>query len=687
MSYPNPNDIKEIQQRYHSFSDSGKKPFTNLQLSLLERDFNSFLRDAGIPLGADRKIPETGGVPRIFVLGLDAEGNEKPMTPQEAGIDMTPKSPEFWRQVSMGNVFAYPAGSGSPVQLRAGDDPDATDGDFGYTEPVEPEKMPARQIKKPGVFARFFHKVSGGRWFKEVAVYAKQQDRQEFKHELSAMNGKRASGADDELAEAQQAIRDEKRRNKQQELEKKLAAAREAENEFQTGYEDLHSVYKPIPEKKEHLLKKPGKAGLYTEEHFKTLKPIGKDELDLSKIPIAPKGKLGPSASEKDFCAVAMFAGMKYQNAEGAKEPSQITDIHAVDSFKKNLGFTDAQARQLMADGYSNMFTSDLFHIRDNTGGFFKVGVNNARQDAANAFNAYKSGDKEPLAKLIAFGVGRSSAETVNVVGSPGKTAKGIFRMGAHLLTLMDKDPELKALALKSGMTEKQLNTVKATSEYLKLDDARKRANVKLLEAAAAGKELPAEEKKSCMEAIIKPTLVEKMWVTENSADSEKLQEIEKKMLNSKRPTFEQLEAWKKNPSSRPAPPEGKFWKDTGDRFLEIVKQLYKPVPQVVSSLKDQADLDKIARRIAAEDQVEKKSCEELAALYTGSAANKLPERVVQISGELQAGKEAPQEKPELHQKGPENGKKVEEEPEIDLEKNLDIDAIIKGGQQGGIQI
>ena len=67
-------------------------------------------------------------------------------------------------------VFAYPAGSEKPVQLRAGDDSNVS-GDFGYTEPVDPENMPARQIKRPGGFARFFNMISGGRWFKEVTAY------------------------------------------------------------------------------------------------------------------------------------------------------------------------------------------------------------------------------------------------------------------------------------------------------------------------------------------------------------------------------------------------------------------------------------------------------------------------------------------------------------------------------------
>ena len=157
------------------------------------------------------------------------------MTPQEAGIDMSPKSPEFWRQVSMGSVFAYPAGSKSPVQLRAGDDPVSTGGDFGYTRPAEPESIPARQMKQPGLFKRILNRLGGGRWFQEVNACNRAQDRTLLRRELSEMNMKRAGSEDDELAPAQQAVMEEEAQKEKEALEKELAEAREDEKEFQAG--------------------------------------------------------------------------------------------------------------------------------------------------------------------------------------------------------------------------------------------------------------------------------------------------------------------------------------------------------------------------------------------------------------------------------------------------------------------
>ena len=77
----------------------------------------------GIVEGKDGSIPETEGVPRIFVMGKGKDGHDTMMSLKEAGIDFGSK--EFWRQSQMGNVFAYPAGgdkarsdeAGAPRQL------------------------------------------------------------------------------------------------------------------------------------------------------------------------------------------------------------------------------------------------------------------------------------------------------------------------------------------------------------------------------------------------------------------------------------------------------------------------------------------------------------------------------------------------------------------------------------------
>ena len=701
MAYSKEEDIRELQQRCHAYADTEKPAFTDVQLGILDRDFNVFLKDAGIPVGADRKVPESGGVPRIFIMGVDANGVEKPMSLDEAGIQLTPKNKKFWEQVGMGNVFVYPAGSEHPIQIQA--DSEKNFGEMlGYSRPVLPQQMPERQIKQPGIFARIMHTISFGRLYKEVAAYNNQQKqnlKQELKNKLASMDSARASSRAGELAQAREAQRLEAEAEHQKKLNDKVQNAKKQVNAYNDGYKILHSVYKPVPEKHEYLRKDiaKGKEGLYTDEHFATLKTFSKDELDLSKITLAAKGKIGPSVSEKDFCAVAMFAGMHYSIAENARvtDPNApAVDIHAVSTMQKNLGITQEQARQLQVEDYNGMYTMDCFIVpksRDNSGEYFEKGVNGARQMTANAFNAYKNGNKEPLAKLLAFGIDRTCNAMVSFNGVPGNSYKGVMQMGNHLTTIMDKDPELKQLAFKNGMTDKQLKAVENLSEYFKINDARNKAQLKLAEAAANHTELPQEEKEACMKTIIKAKIVDQMWGSEAKLENEQTREVQDKMINPENMvmvSYEQNALWKEHPEQRPAPPEGKFWSDTGMNKFTYAQRLYRPIPSTISSIKGHASLDEVVDRMISEDKLGEKSCEELVSLYNDASrqAKNLPARSVQIAEDIKNEKELGLDQ-NLNINDVIKEKEIGPLDDPKLDEPLNINAEIEKKQGGGIQI
>lgn len=644
MAYP--KDAKEIKQRNHSFEDLGIAGVNDKTLSFLDRDLGYFLREAGIPLGQDRKVPETGGIPRIFVMGVDAQGVERPMSLEEAGLDLSPGNRKFWEQVNMGNVFAYPAGEDNPVQLQAnlGD----YQGKFGYSKPVLPENMPARQMKRPGFFARFMHGISGGRLYKEVAVYNDLQTnerRLETQSKLESFRSAREFGKVDERVEAQVFEDNIRKQKEQQSLEGKLSDAKKEITASADGYKIFHSVYKPVPEKHEYLRKDPdkGKFGLYTDQHFADIKVFSKDELDLSKITLAPKGKLGPAVSEKDYCAVAMFAAMKPEAASKTKlydESFAKSDIHCAASLQKLLGISKEQAEQLSVSGYNGAVTTDLFIVpasRDNNGTYFKDVLNTGRQTAADAFNAYKNGNKEPLAKLIAFGIDQTCNQMVSIVSAPGNETKGGLAMGLHLTTMMKKDPELKQLAFKNGMTQKQLKSVEMMPEYFKLDTARKDAELKLAESAAKGTVLSGEEKEACMKAILKARLFDQIWVSEARKETDKTREVEEKLLGNMEPIPEDKhDLWMKHPEMRPEPPEGKIWQDSAVSMTTYAQRLFREIPPVIGTLKNQASLDEIVDRMVLEDAPAGKSAEELYKIAVDSkTANNLPARSMRIAEDI----------------------------------------------------
>ena len=157
-------------------------------------------------------------------------------------------------------------------------------------------------MKAPGFFARLFNRISGGRWFKDVQAYDMQQDKVhklERESELNQLEARRDlhKGAEQTIADTAQ--EEEKKAQHQTALDKFVDTAKLKESASEKGYEILRSVYTPVPEKKDYLLKTPAKEGLYNEEHFKSLKVFSKDELDLSKIVIAPKGKIGPPPAKR----------------------------------------------------------------------------------------------------------------------------------------------------------------------------------------------------------------------------------------------------------------------------------------------------------------------------------------------------------------------------------------------------
>ena len=641
MSYPDKNHMDQPMARVHQYSDLGQPDFRDLQLSLADRELKYFLRDAGIPVGEDGKIPDTGGVPRIFVMGIDAEGREKPMRLEEAGLDLSPKNPKFWQQVCMGNVFAYPAGEEHPVQLQA--DPEEYNGGFKYTRPIPPDQMPLRDIPEPSGFARIMNRISGGRWFKNVTLYDNlQRDKEQLKETLSKMDQDRAAGREGERKAAEDLAAAAARNEYRKTLQANAESRRNDANAVAEGYKVLHSIYKPVPQKYDDHIKNPdgSNKGLYTHEQFAELKVFSKDELDLSKIVIAPKGQIGSSASERDFCSIAMFAGMQFQIAEKVQKAKKLgcKDPHAVESLQKNLGLTNEQARQVIADGIAVPYSTDMFKMRDSLGNFFSTGVNGGRQEAADAFNQYKQGNKEPLAKIIAFGIGATCRHAMDIQALYGLENRGEYHMSAQLLSLMKRDPELEKLAYKNGMTEKQHKLVDCLTDYMKLDDARNKAKLKIAEAAASGSELDPKEKESCMKAIVKASLVESMWLEGVRNDTnDKVEEMKAKLSNTVQIKDAQQSAWEKDPAKRPKLEDGKFWSDTVLLLKENVFKLYRPAPGVILSLKDQSSLDEITSRIVAQDNAADKSCDALSKMYEpdSSDISKLASRSVQIAEDI----------------------------------------------------
>ena len=287
----------EIRPRGNTRAELGITHFTESNIAALNKNAGDFLEEIGIDVGSgqDWTIPMTPNsyIPRMFIVGRDRNNHDRIQTFQSLGIK--PGSPEFWRQVQLGNVFVYPAGKKDPVQLQADVYEDGTT-QFHYSKPITQQTMPKSPVKQASVFKRFMNFISGRRLYKaEVEAWKNREaDEDSLMKSLSDMaeerekrvvpkNGKKSPEQEAADIKLQEVAAKKKQAEKEEQLEK--AKVRLEHHDYHTGI--MTSIYRPDPElRKEYpLFKKNQKDwGLYTQEHFDSLKKYSKEEIDINKI-------------------------------------------------------------------------------------------------------------------------------------------------------------------------------------------------------------------------------------------------------------------------------------------------------------------------------------------------------------------------------------------------------------------
>ncbi|MBR3395901.1 MAG: hypothetical protein IKG76_08990, partial [Firmicutes bacterium] len=357
------------------------------------------------------------------------------------------------------------------------------------------------------------------------------------------------------------------------------------------------------------------KEGLYTKKHFNSLNVYSKKDIDLDTIQVGSSGK---SVTEEEFASVTMYALWNPKNS--MKGYNQMApDIHGEKSLL-DLGFEKKEIPTLLTSRSRGWWTTDLFVIppRDNEGSYFKEVTNAGRKDAVEAFQAYQNGDKTKLAQIIADGV-NMAAQDMKIVQQnkmePQNNA--VMVTSGKLLDLMEKDPQLKELALQQGMKEDHLKVVEGNRQLEKISQDARDAEYEIRKAKIEGKELSAEDKAKYSKAIIK----EKISLARMSVDNEK--EHKEALLKigiissaAKAVNKNDMEVWNKNPSKRPSPGKGKIWMDTMQHCLGSIYKVYNPLTESLGQLsaeKGLQTLDKIAEQVVKQEGMAQKSTEWLA--------------------------------------------------------------------------
>ena len=647
-----------ILPRYDSLEEGNIRALTWVQRTSLEQVNEQLYEELGLKV-TNGKPEELGWVPRVFILGKDTDGHDKIIPFGQTGLEVG--SEGFWNQVQMGKVFAYPVGSENPVQLQV----KATStrkARLSYSRPVTPEELPPEKPARP---VKWYHRALGFLRIRKYKNMVDQYDRQQAdrastlskfasmktgRQGIKNVEKERHEKDYEELVARREAeAREKERIAKQEELERKKKEAEEAQRKksaaqmklisdvelslssrqrIQEGYQQMTSVFKPVPEFKPSLEKliegekgmngevaKKSKSGLYTKDHFNQLAVYDKDQIDLSKITFGESGK---TVTDEDFAAVSFFSLWMPKNAM-IMYNHENPDIWAVKSLK-DFGLKESQAESLLTAQSRNWWTADLFYVppRDNEGIYFDVVTNHGREDTLKAFQEYGNGNREPLANIIAQGINMAAEDMVlaNHVTELSTQHKGIMACTSQLLDMMKKDPALETIARSKGMDPEKLQAAKGMAEYSKILKERSEAEYQMAKAIKENREPSEEEKAAYLKPILKARLMQARLSIDNLNNSKKVNEKTESIFNNVvMADRDTQEKWAADPKSRPDPGKGKIHMDT---FLKLDKGLVKSFSPVSESLKKLGEkngprnLDVLADEMIRQEDLAKRPVKEL---------------------------------------------------------------------------
>jgi hypothetical protein len=365
--------------------------------------------------------------------------------------------------------------------------------------------------------------------------------------------------------------------------------------------------------------------GVYTKEQFDTLKSYSKDEFDLDRIKVGPKGeKLTP----EEFASVTLLALWDPKNAKIVAD--KMMDKYVPQGLEA-MGVPKEDIPEITTAHSRSFSTSDLFidGYRANGGSFFKDYVNAGRKDAVEAFQAYQKGSPEKLAEILAKGVNLLANDVRGFDAAKiSDQSKGTLAVSGKILGLLEKDPNLQRLAEQKGMGKDQFKTLQNMRKLMELDQNAARAEEKLGEAALGGK-LSRQQKHDLAVQVLKGRIAVSKLSSEIS-DMEKNMDYTTKIaqmtMNTKQPSNDQAEAWA-DPAKRTDPGPGKFWSGNMAPLYTGLAIKYRKDPEtlkVIGSQKGMDHLEKLADKIVEQQKLDTMGEKELFGLLRTQSGDAL---------------------------------------------------------------
>lgn len=285
------------------------------------------------------------------------------------------------------------------------------------------------------------------------------------------------------------------------------------------GVENMLSMYGPKPYMKEEWVGR----GRYHKESFQAL-----TQIDLTGLSVG-EGEPRPITDE-EFGALSMFATITPENGKALAMDSSppVVDYEGTVKAFEELGYTEEELGELMANQFVGIVTTDTLRRDDPRNPmttYLPNYVEPARQRTQKALQEYQKGNKQPLADIISRAVEYTDL-TARVSEGLDECTTGLLRMGNHMVDMMDRDPQLKALATQSferrersmcgrhkelpgpRTMDELVNNVKAYQKVLDIREKGAEAKDKLLLAQAGQVTLSEQEKKDCLRDVLRREMV-----------------------------------------------------------------------------------------------------------------------------------------------------------------------------------
>ena len=273
---------------------------------------------------------------------------------------------------------------------------------------------------------------------------------------------------------------------------KALDAEAAPDNDLQRRVNNVLGIYSSEPRSDSRSI---GKG--YKQEEFDQLKKISIDGMNIGGQPVSPD----------EFAAISVISAL-HPDIGG-----KYTEVHYewLELPKEQRGYNVSVRNH-------THYTTDIDQgrgARPNTGQWILRVVPDARSKAEAALKAYgaQPPQKEMLASLIGQGV-QAAASSLTFGGDNNrmfinKEMLADALLTAKLLPVLEKDPELKTLAMKQyGLKEEQIKNLRGCEEAFKVQRTAELAQKKIEEAAKSGKALSRSEKEVCIEAILRKRLL-----------------------------------------------------------------------------------------------------------------------------------------------------------------------------------